>query len=81
MADPQLDELLPDQAPFMIAADDTGKLHDAPKRSHVVRDVGGPAHSMGFMIETDNGHGRFRRNPVDASDDELVQHHIADDEH
>jgi hypothetical protein len=32
------------------------------------------------MIEADDWHWRFGRDPVDASDDEVIEHDIADDE-
>ena len=47
---------------------------------NVVRDVGGAAEAPGLLFEANDGHGRFRRNPVNATDDEMIEHQIADDD-
>ena len=52
----------------------------AAERRDVVRDVGGAADPMAFMVEHHDRHRRFRRDARDASRDELVEHRVADDE-
>ena len=46
----------------------------------VARDVGGATRHEAFTLEIHDRHRRFRRNARDAAPDELVEHHIADDE-
>ena len=53
----------------------------AAERRDVVRDVGGAAQARVLRLEPDDRHRRFRRDPRHASDDEAIEHDVADDEH
>ena len=51
------------------------------QRGQIARDVGRAAGHEAFALEIHDRHRRFRRNARDAAPDELVEHHVADDEH
>src|SRR5262249_24391521 len=67
--------------PLGVRADDAGDLDGAAERGDVVRHVGRAAQAEALVIELDDGHGRFGRDALDAPDDEMIEHQIADDEH
>ena len=52
-----------------------------PERGDVVRDVGGAAEAVVFVIELHHRHRRFRRNAIDPADHEMIEHQVADDQH
>jgi hypothetical protein len=63
----------------VVLAGDGHQRRLAAERRDVVRDVGGAAESELLAVEAHDGHRRFRRNAIDASDDEVIEHHIAGD--
>ena len=53
----------------------------ATERDDVMDHVGGAAQACVLRLELDDGHRRFGRDPRHVSDDEAIQHQVADDEH
>jgi len=43
-------------------------------------DVCRSAEAEALVVELDDRHRRFRRDAIDAADDEVIEHHVADDE-
>ena len=56
------------------------ELDAAAERGDVVRDVGGAAEAVLLLLEADHRDRRFGRNALDAADDEVIEHHVADDQ-
>ena len=50
------------------------------ERDQVARDIGRAAGHEAFALKIHHRHRRFRRNARHAAPDELVEHHVADDE-
>ncbi len=63
-----------------IGADHADDLRAAAHRDDVVGDVGGAAEPVLLVVERHNRHRRFGRDAVDAPDDEVIEHHVADNE-
>ena len=65
----------------VVMANGAEKFRRHVERGQVARDVGRAAGHEAFALEIHDRHRRFRRNARDAAPDELVQHHVAEDEH
>ena len=64
-----------------IVANRRSHLHLRTERNQIFGHVGGSSQTLVPLMNVDNGHGGFRRNPVDLADEVGVEHHVADDEH
>ena len=73
-------EILEQPRAVGVAADDADRLDAAAERDDVVGDVGGAAEPLRLVVEADDRHRRFRRDPLDPADDELIEHQVADDQ-
>ena len=62
-------------------ADDSHQRRPAAERRDVVRHVGGAAEAGVLRLESDDRDRRLRRNPRHPSDDEAIEHDVADHEH
>ena len=62
----------------LVVADHAEELDAAAERGDVVRDVGGAAEAVLLLLEADHRDRRFRRDAIDAADDEVIEHHVAD---
>ena len=69
-----------DQVAPLVIANGADKDRLAAEGDHVARNIGGAAQHGLFRLVLKDRDGRFRRDPVDLSVDELVEHHVADDE-
>ncbi len=49
------------------------------ERRDIVRDVGGAAQTVIFVIEPHDRYRGFRRNTIDHADHEVIEHQVADD--
>ena len=83
--EPALDPILRDQRTGhqiagLVVAERPDQEDLAAQRNNVARHVGRPAEHdfLGLMVKDRNW--RFRRNPLDASIHELVEHHVAKNE-
>ena len=65
----------------IVIANRAEKFRGHIKRSQIARDIGRAAGHEALALEIHDRHRRFRRNARHAAPDELVQHHVADDEH
>ena len=75
---PQVGE---ESRPLGVVAHQAGDLHGAPERRDVVRHVRRAAEGVALVIELHHRDRRFGRNPLHASDDEMIEHQIPDDEY
>ena len=64
----------------LVFAHGAEEFHRRLQLGEIAGHVGRTAGHVALALEIDDGHGRFGRNARDASPDELVQHHVADDE-
>ena len=64
----------------LVVADQAEELDAAAERGDVVRDVGGSSQAVLLLLEADHRDRRFGRNALDAADDEVIEHHVADDQ-
>ena len=64
-----------------VDADDPHQRRASAERRDVVRDVRRAAQPHVLRLEADDGDRRLRRNARHASDDEAIEHHVADHEH
>ena len=60
-----------------VVAHDADSLDATAERDDVVRHVGRAAEPPRLVIEADDRHRRLRRDPLDRSDDELIDHQVA----
>ena len=60
----------------LVVSNHSEELDAAAERGDVVRDVGGAAEAVLLLLEADHRDRRFRRNALDAADDEVIQHHV-----
>ena len=63
----------------VVSADDADERHLRAERRQVLRDVRGAAQTRVFALESHDGHRCLRRDPRHPSDDEPIEHHVADD--
>ena len=73
-------QLARDQAARVVAADEPDERHAAAERRHVAGDVGRAAEPVFVARESDDRHGRFRRDAIDVAEQKVIQHHVADDD-
>jgi len=64
-----------------VVPDHRHQARPSTQRDDVVRHVGSAAQPHVLRFEPDDRHRRFRRNSCDASDNEAIEHRVADDEH
>ena len=64
-----------------IMANRAEKFRGHVERGQIARDVGRAAGHEAFALEIHDRHRRFRRNARHAAPDEMVKHHVADDQH
>ena len=64
----------------VVVADEADERHAAAERRDVVRDVGRAAEPVFVAREADDRHRRFRRDAIDVADQEVIEHHVADDD-
>ena len=64
-----------------VAANDAQEVGRGFQRRQIAGHVGRAAGHEILALKIHHRHGRLRRNARDTAPDELVQHHIADDQH
>ena len=64
----------------IVVANGAEKFRRRLQRNEIARDVGRAAGHETFAVKIHDRHRRFRRNARYAAPDELVEHHVADDE-
>jgi hypothetical protein len=72
-------QLVTDQMRFLVLAHDSYQLDVAAKRARIVRHIRRSPDPMMFVLEPNDRDRRFRRDAIDAADDELVEHDVAED--
>ena len=63
-----------------IVANHAEKFRGHVERGQIARDVGRAAGHEAFAFEIHDGHRRLRRNARHAAPDEMVKHHVTDDQ-
>jgi hypothetical protein len=63
----------------LVTPDETYEIGTSSEGHDVVRDVGGAADASLFAAKLHDWDRRFRRNACDSADQELIEHHVADD--
>ena len=69
---------LPQTCRRLVVADDADERDRRPERREIHRDVGRPAGTIVVVVVLDDRHRSFGREPLDAAEEEVIEHHVAD---
>ena len=79
--DAAVGEALPQLPGRLVVAHHADQRHRRPQRREVHRDVGGAAGPVVVVVVLDDRDGSLGRQPLDTAEQEVVEHHVADDDH
>ena len=74
-------EALPQLPGCLVVTHHADQGNRRPERRKVHGHIGGPAGTVVVVVVLDDRDGRLGRQPLDTAEQEVVEHHVADDDH